>query len=63
MLTVAAVAAIGRSCSASNNVAEEAVVVVVGEYSIIELCIRVAMYVCMMTQCGFMHLHLRFKKD
>ena len=45
MLTVvAAAAAIGRSCSAGNkgDIESGAVIVVVGEYSKIELCIRVA---------------------
>ena len=43
-MTVVAVAAIGRSCSAGKkaNVESGAVVVVVGEYSIIELRIRMA---------------------
>ena len=45
MLTVVAAAAIGRSCSAGNkaDVESDAVIVVDGEYSIIELRIRVAM--------------------
>ena len=41
MLTVVAVAAIGRSCSAGNKADVESGAV--GEYSIIELCIRVAL--------------------
>ena len=50
MLTVVAAAAIGRGCTAGNKADVESgssrsssTVVVVGEYSIIELCIRVAM--------------------
>ena len=43
MLTVVAAAAIGRSCLAGNKAdVESGAIVVVGEYSIIELCIRVA---------------------
>ena len=44
MLTVIAAAAIGKSCLAGNkaDVESGAVVVVVGEYSLIELRIRVA---------------------
>ena len=43
MLTVVAAAAIGRSCSARNKVdVESGAVVVVGEYLIIELGIRMA---------------------
>ena len=44
MLTVVAAAAISRSCSAGNKAdVESGAVVVVGEYSIKELRIRVAM--------------------
>ena len=43
MWTVVTAAAIGRSCSAGNKAdIESGAVVVVGEYSIIELCICVA---------------------
>ena len=47
MLTVVAAAAIGRSCSAGNkaDIDSGAILVVVGEYSIIELRIHVAIWV------------------
>ena len=44
MLTVVASAAIGRSCSAGNKADFESGAVVVGEYSIIELRIQVAIF-------------------
>ena len=46
MLTVVAAVAIGRSCSAGNkaDVESGAIVMVVGEYSITELRIRLAIF-------------------
>ena len=43
MLTVVTAAAVGKSCSAGSKADVESGAVVVGEYSIIELRIHVAM--------------------